>query len=225
MAEVGILGPDDRVELIEGEIIDMPPPGELHAGTVSQLDHLLQRAAGDRAIVFVQNPAVLGRYSAPQPDLALLRPRDGLLQIGAPSFRRHSADHRSRRHFPPLRSRRQGRALRSAHDTGALADRRPRQETYALSRSDSRRLLARRRARARFARGDRRVARSGRRSRRRFCGLRDNGHTNRRRRRAATPNTARFASPEPLRSPQPLGDDVRYNNSIPGETSPCPRHP
>ena len=84
MAEVGILGPDDRVELIEGEIIDMPPPGELHAGTVSQLDHLLQRAVGDRAIVFVQNPAVLGRYSAPQPDLALLRPRPDFYKSALP---------------------------------------------------------------------------------------------------------------------------------------------
>ena len=84
MTEVGILGPDDRVELIEGEIIDMPPPGELHAGTVSQLDHLLQRAAGDRAIVFVQNPAVLGRYSAPQPDLALLRPRTDFYKSALP---------------------------------------------------------------------------------------------------------------------------------------------
>ena len=84
MAEVGILGPDDRVELIEGEIIDMPPPGELHAGTVSQLDHLLQRAVGDRAIVFVQNPAVLGRYSAPQPDIALLRSRADFYKSALP---------------------------------------------------------------------------------------------------------------------------------------------
>ena len=84
MAEVGILGPDDRVELIEGEIIDMPPIGELHAGTVTQLRYLLQRAVGDRAIVFEQNPAILGQYSAPQPDLALLEPRADFYKSALP---------------------------------------------------------------------------------------------------------------------------------------------
>jgi Uma2 family endonuclease len=84
MAEVGILGPDDRVELIDGEIIDMPPIGELHAGTVTQLRYLLQRAVGDRAIVFEQNPAILGQYSAPQPDLALLEPRADFYKSGLP---------------------------------------------------------------------------------------------------------------------------------------------
>src|SRR5688572_11924143 len=84
MAEVGILGPDDRVELIEGEIIDMPPPGELHSGTVAQLHYLLQRAVGDRAIVFDQSPAILGRYSAPQPDLALLKPRTDFYKSALP---------------------------------------------------------------------------------------------------------------------------------------------
>lgn len=84
MAEVGILGPDDRVELIEGEIIDMPPPGELHSGTVTQLQYLLQRVVEDRAIVSVQNPTILGRYSAPQPDIALLKPRRDFYKSGLP---------------------------------------------------------------------------------------------------------------------------------------------
>lgn len=84
MAEVGILGPDDRVELIEGEIIEMPPPGHLHVGTVDQLAYLLYRAVGDRAIVHAQNPVVLGRYSAPQPDLALLRPRTDYYKSALP---------------------------------------------------------------------------------------------------------------------------------------------
>jgi len=75
MGEAGILRPDERVELIDGEIIDMPPPGSLHAGTVTQLASLLQRAAGDHALLQVQNPVRLDRYSEPQPDLTLLRPR------------------------------------------------------------------------------------------------------------------------------------------------------
>lgn len=75
MGEVGILAPDARVELIDGEIIDMPPIGPPHAGTVNQLTSILVGAAGVRAIVQVQNPIVLGSHSAPQPDFALLRPR------------------------------------------------------------------------------------------------------------------------------------------------------
>jgi Uma2 family endonuclease len=84
MAEVGILGPDDRVELIDGEIIDVPPPGELHAGTVAQLNRLLERVVGNSAIVWSQNPAVLGRYSVPQPDVALLRSRADFYKSGLP---------------------------------------------------------------------------------------------------------------------------------------------
>ena len=76
MGEAGILRVEERVELIDGEIIDMTPPGSRHAGTVMQLNRLLQRALGDSAIVLVQSPISLGRYSEPQPDLALLKPRD-----------------------------------------------------------------------------------------------------------------------------------------------------
>jgi Uma2 family endonuclease len=76
MAEVGILGPEARVELIDGEIIDMAPPGSPHAATVLYLTQVLVRAAEDRALVLAQNPVRLNEYSEPQPDLALLRPRD-----------------------------------------------------------------------------------------------------------------------------------------------------
>jgi Uma2 family endonuclease len=75
MAEVGILAPDARVELIDGEIIDMAPPGISHAATVLFLTHALVHAVGDRALVLAQNPVRVSQYSEPQPDLALLRPR------------------------------------------------------------------------------------------------------------------------------------------------------
>lgn len=75
MAETGILNEDDRVELIEGEIVEMNPIGSRHAGCVIRLTHLLTRAVGERAIVSVQNPVQLGDRSEPQPDLLLLRPR------------------------------------------------------------------------------------------------------------------------------------------------------
>ena len=76
MAEVGILDPEARVELIDGEIIDMVPPGSPHAATVHYLNEMLVRAVEGSATVLVQNPVRLGQYSEPQPDLALLRRRD-----------------------------------------------------------------------------------------------------------------------------------------------------
>jgi len=76
MAEVGLLAPDARVELIEGEIIDMAPIGDPHRGTVILLDRLLQRAVGDHAVVLCQSSIRLGEYSEPEPDLAVLRVRE-----------------------------------------------------------------------------------------------------------------------------------------------------
>lgn len=84
MAEVGILGKETRVELIDGEIIDMPPPGSPHAATVHYLARALIRAVEDRAVVLIQNPVRLNRYSEPQPDLALLKPRDDFYRAQHP---------------------------------------------------------------------------------------------------------------------------------------------
>lgn len=76
MAELGIFGEDDRVELLDGEIVEMPPITPPHAGTVTCFNHLLQPRVGDRAIVSIQNPVRLGPYSEPMPDVALLEWRD-----------------------------------------------------------------------------------------------------------------------------------------------------
>lgn len=75
MGAVGIFSPDARVELIDGEVLDMAPIGSPHVSTVLHLDHLLKDAVKGQALVLVQAPIVLDEYSAPQPDLALLRPR------------------------------------------------------------------------------------------------------------------------------------------------------
>ncbi|HEV7441970.1 MAG TPA: Uma2 family endonuclease [Steroidobacteraceae bacterium] len=75
MAEVGILPPDARVELIEGEIIDMAPIGSGHGGTIMQLVELLRDAARGRAQVLVQSEIRLSDMSEPQPDFALVKPR------------------------------------------------------------------------------------------------------------------------------------------------------
>jgi Uma2 family endonuclease len=75
MAETGILTWEDRVELIEGEIVEMSPIGNAHAAFVANLVHLLVNGVGDRARVWVQGPVRVPPRSKPQPDLALLRPR------------------------------------------------------------------------------------------------------------------------------------------------------
>lgn len=76
LGELGILPPDARTELIYGEIFDMSPPGSRHASVVDQLIQSLIRGVGDGALVRAQNPLRLDEFSEPQPDLALLRPRD-----------------------------------------------------------------------------------------------------------------------------------------------------
>ncbi len=76
MGEAGILGPDDRVELIEGELIAMAPIGSYHVGSVIGLNHSLVVATDGRALVSVQNPIRLDDHNEPQPDFALLRPRE-----------------------------------------------------------------------------------------------------------------------------------------------------
>ncbi|QWK11878.1 MAG: Uma2 family endonuclease [Thermoflexus hugenholtzii] len=74
MAEAGILSEDDRVELIEGELVTMSPIGSRHAACVARLTALLFPVEG-RGILWVQNPIRLGARSEPQPDVALLRYR------------------------------------------------------------------------------------------------------------------------------------------------------
>jgi len=85
MAEAGILTREDRVELIDGEIIDMNPIGSPHAGKVNRLTQLFARAAADGlVIVAVQNPLRLDAYNEPEPDLALLRPRRDAYEASHP---------------------------------------------------------------------------------------------------------------------------------------------
>jgi Uma2 family endonuclease len=84
MAEVGILSPDDRVELIDGEIIEMAPIGRRHAAGVDRLIPLFLGVFGALVHLRVQNPVRLGDYSEPEPDVALLRPRADYYASGHP---------------------------------------------------------------------------------------------------------------------------------------------
>ena len=82
MADIGILAPDARVELINGEIIDMVPIGNAHAGTVDFLTMKLTKAIDKQGIVRVQGPVSLGEYSEPEPDLSVLRFKDDFYRTG-----------------------------------------------------------------------------------------------------------------------------------------------
>jgi len=77
MAETGVLLPDARVELLNGQIIDMSPIGPFHGGLVNRLIRLFTTSAGGRWLVSAQNPVRLDDYSEPEPDLMLLRPEPG----------------------------------------------------------------------------------------------------------------------------------------------------
>ena len=76
MAEAGILHEDDRVELIEGEIVDMAPIGSRHATCVRELVWLLSKQLSDELRLDVQNPVRLVEYGEPQTDLAVIRAGD-----------------------------------------------------------------------------------------------------------------------------------------------------
>lgn len=86
LGDAGILDEDDRIELIEGELVQMAPIGDLHAGTVNHLIRLFGRLAHE-PIVSAQNPIVLGQRSEPQPDFMLLRYRDDLYGTNTPTPR------------------------------------------------------------------------------------------------------------------------------------------
>ena len=84
MAKAGILAREERVELIDGEIIVMAPIGDDHLASVDIGNRFLVRAVGDRAIVRVQGSIRLDERTQPQPDFALLKDRDDFYRSGAP---------------------------------------------------------------------------------------------------------------------------------------------
>ena len=73
MAEAGILRPDERVQLIEGKIIEMPPGGPDHFSSVDWIAELFRDRLGRRMRVRVQGPIDIAERAHPEPDVALLR--------------------------------------------------------------------------------------------------------------------------------------------------------
>lgn len=91
LVESGVLGPEDKVELLEGVIVAVAPQGDRHAAAVARATHVMVRIAGERAHVRPQLPLVASEMSVPEPDLALIagpvseadrgHPRSALLVI------------------------------------------------------------------------------------------------------------------------------------------------
>jgi Uma2 family endonuclease len=84
MGEAGVFSPDARVELVGGEIVEMPPIGERHAAAVDVAGELSREQLGRSVIIRVQNPIQLDDYSEPQPDISILKRRDDFYRHGHP---------------------------------------------------------------------------------------------------------------------------------------------
>lgn len=85
MAEAGIFDEDSRVELIDGEIIDMPPIGPRHSDGVDRLAEMFITRLAGVARVRIQNPVHLDEHNDPEPDIALVRRRAGGYASGHPT--------------------------------------------------------------------------------------------------------------------------------------------
>ncbi|HEY0324316.1 MAG TPA: Uma2 family endonuclease [Pyrinomonadaceae bacterium] len=84
MGEAGIFSEDARLELIEGEIVEISPIGSRHAACVKRLSRYLNRTIGDIALISTQDPIQLNDFTAPQPDIALLQLRDDFYESAHP---------------------------------------------------------------------------------------------------------------------------------------------
>ncbi len=76
MYQAGILREDERMELLNGEIILMSPTGPKHSGIVNRVSNFIKSLFQLRAIIAVQNPVKIPPNSEPEPDLVILKPRE-----------------------------------------------------------------------------------------------------------------------------------------------------
>jgi Uma2 family endonuclease len=85
MVQAGILGEDERLELLDGEVRAMSPIGSRHVACVNRLNTLLNLHVRGQAIVSIQNPIRLSDYSEPEPDIAVLHVRDDYYASALPT--------------------------------------------------------------------------------------------------------------------------------------------
>jgi Uma2 family endonuclease len=72
LVESGVIGPEDRVELLEGVIVALSPQSPRHAVTIHRVEEALRLAVRDRALVWGQTPLRLDNRSAPEPDVMVI---------------------------------------------------------------------------------------------------------------------------------------------------------
>lgn len=85
LGEANIFPPETRVELINGEILEMSPIGSNHAGHLKRITNHLTLLVAGKAIVSVQDPLQLGDLSEPEPDFMLLKPSDDFYSLRHPA--------------------------------------------------------------------------------------------------------------------------------------------
>jgi Uma2 family endonuclease len=85
MAESGILQPDERVELLEGQMIQMAAKGTAHSAAVTRIEQLLRNRLGNRVLLRFQDPVRLDDYSEPEPDVAVVQPNTLLYEDHHPT--------------------------------------------------------------------------------------------------------------------------------------------
>ena len=85
LADIGILSENDRIELLDGDLIVMPPIGDWHAGGVKLFANTMLPQLQGRAMIAVQDPVRLDEHSEPQPDIMLLQWRDDFYRSGHPA--------------------------------------------------------------------------------------------------------------------------------------------
>ncbi len=74
LGEIGVLRPDDQVELLDGRVLDLPRTSPLHASVRTELSLFLIGASARRWITSVQNPIHLDDYPELRPDISLVKP-------------------------------------------------------------------------------------------------------------------------------------------------------
>jgi Uma2 family endonuclease len=74
LAAQGAFEPDERVELLEGVVVPMAPQSPPHASGITSVDYALRPLIGDRGVVRIQLPLIVGPWSVPEPDLAIVEP-------------------------------------------------------------------------------------------------------------------------------------------------------
>ena len=84
MGETGVFAPDERVELLDGEIYTVSPPSSKHTAWVNRIMKALERSVGDRTIIQVQSPVQLSENDAPEPDVAVLAPKTDFYETELP---------------------------------------------------------------------------------------------------------------------------------------------